>query len=239
MAAGYSWNKEHHILHFPHFLQSLCWGLGLPPCRRPWGQEHTHPVESQAAAPVVQPQQEQRLSQEEDRHWQHRDHQQHSLHMRLLVHKGDPWIPSRQNRTHNSSQGTGNSLPRDLFSPFRNSEQNTQTHEKHELYKVTEFHLEWLSSLAPVAHAWNPSYSGGRNQEDLGLKPASINSSQDPILKKTLTGKKRRGEADEGVPGVGRVQAPIWKKKKKINFLTMGQQKLNTLHVWLPEECEG
>jgi hypothetical protein len=30
---------------------------------------------------------------------------------------------------------------------------------------------------APVAHACNPSYSGGRDQEDQGLKPAWGNSS--------------------------------------------------------------
>jgi hypothetical protein len=34
-----------------------------------------------------------------------------------------------------------------------------------------------------VAHACNPSYSGGRDQEDHGLKPAQANSSQDPISK--------------------------------------------------------
>jgi hypothetical protein len=37
---------------------------------------------------------------------------------------------------------------------------------------------------APVAHACNPSYSGGRDQEDLGSKLAQANSSRDPILKK-------------------------------------------------------
>jgi hypothetical protein len=31
-----------------------------------------------------------------------------------------------------------------------------------------------------VAHARNPSYSGGRDQEDGGLKLAQGNSSQDP-----------------------------------------------------------
>jgi hypothetical protein len=35
----------------------------------------------------------------------------------------------------------------------------------------------------------NPSYSGGRDQEDLGLKPAWANSSRDPILKKPITKK--------------------------------------------------
>jgi hypothetical protein len=35
----------------------------------------------------------------------------------------------------------------------------------------------------PVAHTYHPSYSGGRDQEDLGLKPAQANR---PYLKKTL-----------------------------------------------------
>jgi hypothetical protein len=42
---------------------------------------------------------------------------------------------------------------------------------------------------APVAHACNPSYSGGRDQEHLGLKPGWANSSPDPILKMPITKK--------------------------------------------------
>jgi hypothetical protein len=34
-----------------------------------------------------------------------------------------------------------------------------------------------------VAHTYNPSYSGGRDQEDCGLKAAQTNSSGDPVLK--------------------------------------------------------
>jgi hypothetical protein len=34
-----------------------------------------------------------------------------------------------------------------------------------------------------VAHACNPSYSGSREQEDHGSKPAQANSLQDTILK--------------------------------------------------------
>jgi hypothetical protein len=34
-----------------------------------------------------------------------------------------------------------------------------------------------------LAHACNPNYSGGRDQEDHILKPARANSSQDPISK--------------------------------------------------------
>jgi hypothetical protein len=36
-----------------------------------------------------------------------------------------------------------------------------------------------------VVHAYSPSYSGGRDQEDHGFKPAQAKSPQDPILKKT------------------------------------------------------
>jgi hypothetical protein len=39
-------------------------------------------------------------------------------------------------------------------------------------------------SWAPVAHTCNLSYSGGKEQEDRGSKPAQENSSQDPVLKK-------------------------------------------------------
>jgi hypothetical protein len=42
-------------------------------------------------------------------------------------------------------------------------------------------------SQAPVAHACNPSYSGDRNQEDHGSKPAQANSSQEPYLEKPFT----------------------------------------------------
>jgi hypothetical protein len=45
--------------------------------------------------------------------------------------------------------------------------------------------IKALKSQAPVAYTCNPSYSGGRDQEDCGSKPAWENSLQDPILKKT------------------------------------------------------
>jgi hypothetical protein len=35
--------------------------------------------------------------------------------------------------------------------------------------------------------AYNPSYSGGRDQEDCSLKPAQANSSWSPYLKKPFT----------------------------------------------------
>jgi hypothetical protein len=62
-----------------------------------------------------------------------------------------------------------------------------------------------------VAHAYNPSYSGGRDQEARGSKPARTNSSVRPYLKKKHS-QKRAG-------GVAQVVGPEFKpqdlKKKK------------------------
>jgi hypothetical protein len=44
-------------------------------------------------------------------------------------------------------------------------------------------------SLPPVAHTFNPSYSGGRDQEDCGSKPAQANSLGGPISKPLNTKK--------------------------------------------------
>jgi hypothetical protein len=38
--------------------------------------------------------------------------------------------------------------------------------------------------LTLVAHAYNPTFSGGRDQKDSSPKPVQANSSQDLILKK-------------------------------------------------------
>jgi hypothetical protein len=64
-------------------------------------------------------------------------------------------------------------------------------------------------SQAPVAPNCNISYSGGRDQEDLGSKPARASSSQDPISNKPITG----GTAQ----GVGPEFKPQYCNKKKKN----------------------
>jgi hypothetical protein len=46
-----------------------------------------------------------------------------------------------------------------------------------------------MTSQASVAHAYKPSYSEGRDQEDLGSKPAWTNSSKDPVSKIPITKK--------------------------------------------------
>jgi hypothetical protein len=60
-----------------------------------------------------------------------------------------------------------------------------------------------------VAHTWNPSYSGGRDQEDRSLKPVRGNSLRDPILKKIHD--KKVGVAQ----GVGPEFKPQYSKKIK------------------------
>jgi hypothetical protein len=56
-----------------------------------------------------------------------------------------------------------------------------------------------VSLLAVVAHTYNPSFSGGRDQEDCGSKAAGVNSSKDSILKKPTTNKKGAGGMAQGV----------------------------------------
>jgi hypothetical protein len=55
------------------------------------------------------------------------------------------------------------------------------------------------SSLVLMAHTCNPRYSGSRDQEDHGSKPAWAKSLRDPNLKKPITEKNRAGGWDQGV----------------------------------------
>jgi hypothetical protein len=49
-----------------------------------------------------------------------------------------------------------------------------------------------------VAHTCKPSYSGGRDQEDRGLKPIWANSSRD-YLEKNPSQKKKKKKMNGGV----------------------------------------
>jgi hypothetical protein len=75
----------------------------------------------------------------------------------------------------------------------------------------------WSPSQALGAHAYNPSYSGGIDQEDHSSKPAQANSSQDPISKKPS--QKITGGVAQGV---GPEFKPQYHKKKKKWFLCSG-----------------
>jgi hypothetical protein len=63
-----------------------------------------------------------------------------------------------------------------------------------------------------VAQACNPSYLGGRDQEDHSSKPAWANSLRDPILKIPII-KKGQWSGSRYRP---RVQASVLQKKKKV-----------------------
>jgi hypothetical protein len=69
-----------------------------------------------------------------------------------------------------------------------------------------------------VVHAYNPSYSGDRDQEDCGLKPAWANSLRDSILgkqNKTKITKNRAGRVAQGIDPV--FQPQYCKTNKKTN----------------------
>jgi hypothetical protein len=63
-----------------------------------------------------------------------------------------------------------------------------------------------------MAHTCNPSYLGGRNQENHGLKPTGENSSQKSVWKKPIT--KRAGGVAQGIGP--EFKAQYHKKKKTI-----------------------
>jgi hypothetical protein len=69
-----------------------------------------------------------------------------------------------------------------------------------------------------VAHTHNPSYSGGRDQEDCSLKPAQVNSSQAPSQK--TSHRKRAGGVAQGVGPEFKPQ--YCKKRKKTRLLKSG-----------------
>jgi hypothetical protein len=60
-----------------------------------------------------------------------------------------------------------------------------------------------MPNRVPVTHACNPSYSGGRDQEDLGSKPAQGKQFVRPYVGKKKTTTNRAG----GIAQVVRVPA--------------------------------
>jgi hypothetical protein len=76
--------------------------------------------------------------------------------------------------------------------------------------KILYSFLSWML----IAHAYNPSYSGGRDQKDRGSNPAQANSSRDPISEKNTT-KNWAGGVVQGVSPEFKLQY-YQKKRKKI-----------------------
>jgi hypothetical protein len=66
---------------------------------------------------------------------------------------------------------------RDLTEGFKHARQELYHLAPFVIFKEEDGVKNSSASKVPVAHACNPSYSGGRNQEDCSLKPAWANSS--------------------------------------------------------------
>jgi hypothetical protein len=66
-----------------------------------------------------------------------------------------------------------------------------------------------------VAHACNPSYSGGRDQEGCSFKPAWANSLRNPISKTPITKKKKKKGAGGKAQGIGLSSNPSAAKNGK------------------------
>jgi hypothetical protein len=70
------------------------------------------------------------------------------------------------------------------------------------LHKLPSAEREIIKSKfviqVPGSHDYNPSYSGGRDQEDPSSNPAWANSSQDLISKRPIT-KIKAGRVAQGV----------------------------------------
>jgi hypothetical protein len=75
------------------------------------------------------------------------------------------------------------------------------------------FSFKCIQIQVLVAHACNPSYSGGRDQEDHSSKTAWANSEQDPISK-TPSQERAGGVAQS----IGPEFKPQYQKKKKKVF---------------------
>jgi hypothetical protein len=73
--------------------------------------------------------------------------------------------------------------------------------------------------LGAVAHAYKPSYSCGRDQEDCSSKSAQTNSSPDPISKKNPSQKW----ADRVAQGEGPEFKPKYHRKKKKKVIHFNQ----------------
>jgi hypothetical protein len=89
-------------------------------------------------------------------------------------------------------------------------------------------------SYARVVHTWNPSYSGGRGQEDRSSQPAQANSSQDPISKIPNTEKKVGGGAGGVAQGVGPEFKPQYSPspQKKICHKYLRFGRLHMVKLW-------
>jgi hypothetical protein len=81
-----------------------------------------------------------------------------------------------------------------------------------------------------MAHAYNPSYSGGRDQEDLGLKPTQANSLWDPISKIASTKKGWWSDPSGRVPA-----EQVWGPEFKLQYNHQKKKKKMEWGEWMEE----
>jgi hypothetical protein len=89
-----------------------------------------------------------------------------------------------------------------------------------------------LQCWVPVVHTCNPSYSGGREQEDLCSKPAGTNGSRDSFLKKN--------PLQKSAGGVAQCVGPEFKPqnhKIKHKHLTYNSQKIVYMEIYFTIIC--
>jgi hypothetical protein len=108
-----------------------------------------------------------------------------------------------------------------------------------EIRRITVQSQPWANSSQDLiskitnTHSCNPSYLGGRDQEDCSLTPAQANSLGEPILKNPL--QKR---ADGVAQGVGPEFKPQYHQKKKENIQHNPEIRITThlkLYILLPK----
>jgi hypothetical protein len=82
-------------------------------------------------------------------------------------------------------------------------------------------------SQVQMARAYNPSYSGGRDQENQGSKSARANSFQSRDFEKNPSQKRAGGVAQ----GIGPEFKPQYHKKKKNNRFLCHVAGKNHIHI--------
>jgi hypothetical protein len=72
---------------------------------------------------------------------------------------------------------------------YTNNKQTKNEIKKTVPISISSKQIKYLGGQVPMAHTCNLNYSGCRDQENQGSKPAQVSSSQDPISKKPFTEK--------------------------------------------------
>jgi hypothetical protein len=95
--------------------------------------------------------------------------------------------------------------------------------------------VSWSQVL--VAHICNPSYSGGRDQEDRGWKPAQVNSFQAPILKKNPSQKRAGGVTQGSNPSTATKKNVSWAGCRWLTPVIPATWQAEIRRIAVPGQC--